>query len=135
LLNSSYYSLSDLFHDTIRFLCRGGSRPKLSELVANYDRHQKFPDVEFNISAERLATALLDVAENGRSDLKRDAKDLVNKMAKESWWVAAGAHSGGLGGGGHAADPRPHITVRISGKGHHIYYGFKSGQFIVTGVS
>jgi hypothetical protein len=109
--------------------------PKLSELLANYDRHQKFPDVQFNINAERLATALLELASSGRGEVKRSAGDLVKEMAAKSWWVAAGAHAGGLGGGGHAPDPRPHITVRIAGAGHHIYYAFQRGQFIITGVS
>ncbi len=109
--------------------------PKASELLANFDRHHLFPDVAFNVNAEILAQAMLDLAESGRGETKRKAKDLVNQMAEKSWWVAAGAHQGGLGGGGHAPDPRAHITIRIAGAGHHVYYTLKGGSFRVVDVS
>lgn len=80
-----------------------------------------FPNVNTNINAKRMVDLLIDLT-TGRGDVARTAKRLLREMEDNRWNVAAGIHSGGIGGGGLAPDPRPHITLQVAGTTYHVRF-------------
>lgn len=51
---------------------------------------------------------------------RADARLLLRKMAMGPWRIGATVHSGGFGDATRGADPRPHITVQVAGRSHHL---------------
>ncbi|HSM48075.1 MAG TPA: hypothetical protein VK872_09705 [Draconibacterium sp.] len=81
-----------------------------------------------NINAERLFNLMDSHAQNGRGELKRKCKDMLNEMNTNNWRIAAGLHAGGLGGGGRSADPRMHITLTLRSGTYHVRFSGSGRQ-------
>jgi RHS repeat-associated protein len=87
------------------------------------------------ISDKKFVGILQDLAK-GRGEGSRRAKELLKQMEEgRGWQQTAGIHQGGLGGAAGGADPRPHITVSVGGRGYHVHVGGKNGNLFAQDIT
>ncbi|GLY40460.1 type IV secretion protein Rhs [Amycolatopsis sp. NBRC 101858] len=87
------------------------------------------------ISDKKFVGILQDLAK-GRGEGSRRAKELLRQMEEgRGWQQTAGIHQGGLGGAAGGADPRPHITVNVGGRGYHVHVGGKNGNLFAQDIT
>jgi hypothetical protein len=102
-------------------------------VLGSFQRGRHWQGVDFNITPEQVYQ-LLENATSRRGELGRKATALLDAM-ENGWTITAGGHAGGLGGGGRAADPNPHVTMRADGTTYHLQYRIKNGRMILINIT
>jgi hypothetical protein len=93
---------------------------------------KRFGGVDFNVNAKQMTT-MLEAAQKLRN---RPVAELAKKVLKEEVVKVTGNHKGGFGGGGRAADPKPHCTVETRpGTRYHVYLKQKNGKWSITKIT
>lgn len=100
------------------------------QILKNCTSSSGWQGVMCNVSAERLVKLLISSTTMRAGGVGRSVKDMLREMEDREWQITAGIHSGGLGGGGRAPDPRDHITVRVGRTTYHVRL-HSSGNSIV----
>jgi hypothetical protein len=92
------------------------------KIYDNCKSESGWPNVDYNINKARLVD-LLASHTTSRGDLGRRCKELLEQMEENDWRIAAGIHSGGIGGGGRNPDERQHITLTVNRQNYHLRFG------------
>ena len=91
------------------------------------------PVTEIN---DKKFVGILENLAAGRGEGARRAKELLRQMQEgRGWQQTAGIHQGGLGGAAGGADPRPHITVNVGGRGYHVHVGGSNGNLFAQDIT
>ena len=109
--------------------------PDLQRMLENENQGNHWQGVAANINARRFVEAMIH-ATSGRGPNARHIKDIADLMSQNRWTIPAGLHAGGLGGGGFAPDPNPHITLMIHGQPRqfHVHYVIRQGILLITDI-
>jgi hypothetical protein len=109
--------------------------PLRQDMLLHEDQGHHWQGVLANINGERFVDAMLDAC-TGRGPHVRHIKDVADLMGRHRWSITAGLHAGGLGGGGRAPDPNPHITLSIEGQRTQFHVHYRThGGFLITGIT
>ena len=86
--------------------------------------------------SDKKFVGILENLASGRGEGARRAKELLKQMQEgRGWQQTAGIHQGGLGGAAGGADPRPHITVNVGGRGYHVHVGSSNGNLFAQDIT
>ncbi|MEV6645801.1 RHS repeat-associated core domain-containing protein [Amycolatopsis sp. NPDC051371] len=86
--------------------------------------------------SDKKFVGILENLAAGRGEGSRRAKELLKQMQEgRGWQQTAGIHQGGLGGAAGGADPRPHITVSVGGRGYHVHVGGSNGNLFAQDIT
>jgi RHS repeat-associated protein len=86
--------------------------------------------------SDKKFVGVLEKLAAGRGEGSRRAKELLKQMEEgRGWQQTAGIHQGGLGGAAGGADPRPHITVSVGGRGYHVHVGEANGNLFAQDIT
>ena len=64
--------------------------------------------------------------------IKKGARTLLEKMARQTWKIVAAPHKGGTGGKGRQPDKVTHVTVQLNGN-YHLRMDKRGHLFEITG--
>ena len=108
--------------------------PDEARMLANENQGNHWQGVDANMNGRRFVQAML-AATTGRGPHVRHIREVADYMSNARWTVPAALHAGGLGGGGWAPDPRPHITLMIHGQPHQFHVHYRThGGFLITDI-
>lgn len=62
---------------------------------------------------------------------RTEARVLLRRMAMGPWRIGATVHRGGHGEAARGVDPRPHITLSVAGRSHHLRCLERGGLHVV----
>ncbi|SFW88769.1 RHS repeat-associated core domain-containing protein [Amycolatopsis australiensis] len=118
--------------------CKGGKSN--NPVLANNRPGQPVFHGNANVPVQEINdkrfVGLLEKLAGQKGEAGRRAKELLKQMREgRGWQQTAGIHQGGLGGAAGGADPRPHITVNVGGRGYHVHVGKFNGQLFAQDIT
>lgn len=63
---------------------------------------------------------IIRLLEHAAADARPAANALLRDLARLPWRIGATVHNGGRGDETRRADPRPHVTLSVGGRGYHL---------------
>ncbi|WP_328457045.1 RHS repeat-associated core domain-containing protein [Amycolatopsis sp. NBC_00438] len=118
--------------------CKGGkaNNPVLANNRPGQPVFHGNANVPVTEISDKKFVGILENLANGRGEGSRRAKELLKQMQEgRGWQQTAGIHQGGLGGAAGGADPRPHITVNVGGRGYHVHVGSSNGGLFAQDIT
>lgn len=86
------------------------------------------------MNGARLIDLLVASAGTGRhAAIRVGANQLLARLARGAWRVAAAPHKGGTGGRAGGADENLHVTVHVGGRGYHLQLDARGHAWRITG--
>ena len=63
---------------------------------------------------------IIRLLECAAADARSEAGALLRDLSRLPWRIGATIHGGGRGDAVRGADPRPHVTLTVAGRGYHL---------------